>query len=103
MLFPVASGNHTNQVAPQAELGLCAFHKCTALRQLDLELSEYNSNSVTRVLPECCFLEAGLTSSTVPSDFTWMGPAGLSALANPKASKQAAKDPAGSLPQVCLL
>ena len=26
-----------------------------------LELSEYNSNSVMRVLRECCFLEAGLT------------------------------------------
>ena len=28
-----------------------------------------------RVLPECCFLEAGLTSKTLPSDFTWMGSA----------------------------
>ena len=65
----------TNQLAPQAELRPRAFHKCTALRQLDLELSEYNSNSVMRVLPECCFLEAGLTSLTLPSDFTWIGPA----------------------------
>ena len=120
----------TNQLAPQAELRPRAFHKCTALRQLDLELSEYNSNSVMRVLPECCFLEAGLTSLTLPSDLTWIGPAAcerclqlqlvdlsqtrdhrnyelclctLSALANPKASKQTAKDPAGSLPQVCPL
>ena len=65
----------TNQLAPQAELRPRAFHKCTALRQLDFEPLEYNANSVTRVLPECCFLEAGLTSLILPSDFTWIGPA----------------------------
>ena len=30
---------------------------------------------MTRALPECCFLEAGLTSLILPSDFTWIGPA----------------------------
>ena len=65
----------TNQLAPQAELMPRAFEKCTALRQLDLEQSEYNPNSLTRCLPECCFLEAGLTSLTLPPDFTWIGPA----------------------------
>ena len=65
----------TNQLAPQAELRPRAFHRCTALRQLDFELLEYNANSVTRALPECCFLEAGLTSLILPSDFTWIGPA----------------------------
>ena len=65
----------TNQLAPQAELRPRAFHRCTALRQLDFELREYNANSVTRALPECCFLEAGLTSLILPSDFTWIGPA----------------------------
>ena len=28
-----------------------------------------------RCLPESCFLEAGLTSLTLPPDFTWIGPA----------------------------
>ena len=58
MLFPVAVGirnDTTNQLAPQAELRPRAFHKCAATTYL--ELSEYNSNSVMRVLPECCFLE----------------------------------------------
>ena len=45
----------------QAELMPRAFEKCTALRQLDLEQSEHNPNSLTRCLPECCFLEADLT------------------------------------------
>ena len=65
----------TNQLAPQAELMPRAFEKCTALRHLDLEKSEYNPARLTRVLPECCFLEAGLTSLTLPPDFTWIGPA----------------------------
>ena len=52
-----------------------AFHKCTALRQLNLELAEFNPHRLTRCLPECCFLEAGLTSLTLPPDFTWIGPA----------------------------
>ena len=47
-----------NQLAPQAELMPRAFEKCTALRQLDLEKSEYNPASLTRCLPECCFLQA---------------------------------------------
>ena len=64
----------TNQLAPQAELMPRAFEKCTALRQLDLEKSERNPASLTRCLPECCFLEAGLTSLTLPPDFTWIGP-----------------------------
>ena len=65
----------TNQLAPQAELMPRAFEKCTALRHLGLEKSEYNPARLTRVLPECCFLEAGLTSLTLPPDFTWIGPA----------------------------
>ena len=65
----------TNQLAPQAELRPRAFHKCTALRQINLELSEYNPTSLMRSLPECCFLEAGLTSLTLPPDFMWIGPA----------------------------
>ena len=65
----------TNQLAPQAELMPRAFEKCTALRQLDLEKSEYTPASLTRCLPECCFLEAGLTSLTLPPDCTWIGSA----------------------------
>ena len=64
----------TNQLAPQAELRPRAFHKCTALRQLDFGLLEHNASSVTRVLPECCFLEAGLTSLIFALRFYWGGP-----------------------------
>ena len=67
----------TNQLAPQAELMPRAFEKCTALRHLDLEKSEYNPARLTCVLPECCFLEAGLTSLTLPPDFTWNWTSGL--------------------------
>ena len=69
------SDDAANQLAPQAELMPRAFEKCTALRQLDLEKSEYNPTNLKRCLPECCFLEAGLTSLTLPPDFTWIGPA----------------------------
>ena len=65
----------TNELAPQAELMPRAFEKCTSLRHLELEKSAYNPARLTRVLPECCFLEAGLTSLTLPPDFTWIGPA----------------------------
>ena len=30
---------------------------------------------VRRIIPEGCFLEAGLESLTLPADFNWMGPA----------------------------
>ena len=46
-----------------------------ALRHLDLGQSEYNPANLTRCLPECCFLEAGITSLSLPPNFTWIGPA----------------------------
>ena len=52
-----------------------AFEKCTALRHLELGQSEYNPANLTRCLPECCFLEAGITSLSLPPNFTWIGPA----------------------------
>ena len=75
-LLQIGIANDTiNQLAPQAELMPRAFRKCTALRQINLELTEYSPQGLTRCLPECCFLEAGLTSLTLPPDFTWIGPA----------------------------
>ena len=61
----------TNQLAPQAQLMPRAFEKCTALRRLNLGQTEYDPANLTRCLPECCFLEAGIGSP----DFTWIGPA----------------------------
>ena len=49
------SDDATNRLAGQAELMPQAFEKCTALRQLDLEKSEYNPANLKRCLPECCF------------------------------------------------
>ena len=65
----------TNQVAPQAQFRPRAFEKCTALRQINFEKAEYDPTNLTRCLPECCFLEAGIVSPYLPSDFTWIGPA----------------------------
>ena len=64
----------TNQLAPQAELMPRAFRKCTVLRQINFELTEHQPNGRTRCLPECCFMEAGLTALTLPPEFNWMGP-----------------------------
>ena len=69
------SGDTVNQLAPQAELMPRAFEKCAALRHLDLGQSEYNPGNLTRCQPECCFLEAGITSLSLPPNFTWIGPA----------------------------
>ena len=65
----------TNQLAPQAQFRPRAFEKCTALRQISFEKAEYDPANLTRCLPECCFLEAGIVSLYLPSDFTWIGPA----------------------------
>ena len=75
-LTQVGATNHTtNQLAPQAQLRPRAFEKCTALRHLDLERTEYDPTNPKRYLPECCFLEAGIVSLSLPPDFTWVGPA----------------------------
>ena len=75
-LLQVGINNDTvNQLAPQAELRPRAFHKCTALRHINLKLSEHKPTRLMRCLPECCFLEAGLTELNLPPDFSWMGSA----------------------------
>ena len=71
---PAAPGWPSGCTFPEVELPGGQSSQAV-LRQLDFELREYNANSVTRALPECCFLEAGLTSLISPSDFTWTGPA----------------------------
>ena len=70
-----ATSHTTNQLAPQAQLQPRAFEKCTALRHLNLELAEYDPTNPRRCLPECCFLEAGIVSLSLPPDFNWVGPA----------------------------
>ena len=70
-----ATSHTTNQLAPQAQFRPRAFETCTALRHLNLELTEYDPINPKRRLPECCFLEAGIVSLSLPPDFTWVGPA----------------------------
>ena len=65
----------TDQLAAQAQFRPRAFEKCTALRQISFEKTEYDPSNLTRCLPECCFLEAGIASLHLPPDFTWIGPA----------------------------
>ena len=75
-LTQIGATNHTtNQLAPQAQFRPRAFEKCTALRHLNLETTEYDPTNPNRCLPECCFLEAGIVSLSLPPDFTWVGPA----------------------------
>ena len=75
-LTQIGATNHTtNQLAPQAQFRPRAFEKCTALRHLNLETTEYYPTNPNRSLPECCFLEAGIVSLSLPPDFTWVGPA----------------------------
>ena len=70
-----AQGDAANQLAPQAQFRPRAFEKCSALRQICFEQTEYDPANLTRCLPECCFLEARIVSSHLPADFTWIGPA----------------------------
>ena len=55
-------GDVANQLAPQAQFRPRAFEKCSALRQISFEKTEYDPANLTRCLPECCFLEAGIVS-----------------------------------------
>ena len=70
-----AQGTAANQLAPQAQVRPRAFEKCSALRQISFEKTEYDPANLTRCLPECCFLEAGIVSLHLPADFNWIGPA----------------------------
>ena len=70
-----AQGDAANQLAPQAQFRPRAFEKCSALRQISFEKTEYDPANLTRCLPECCFLEAGIVSLHLPADFNWIGPA----------------------------
>ena len=69
------TSDSTNQLAPRAQFRPRAFEKCTALRHLNFEQTEYDPTDLYRCLPECCFLEAGLVSLSLPPDFNWIGPA----------------------------
>ena len=64
-----------NQLAPQAQFRPRAFEKCTALRHLNMEKTEYDPANPNRCLPACCFLEAGIVSLSLPPNFNWVGPA----------------------------
>ena len=75
-LTQIGATNHTtNQLAPQAQLRPRAFEKCTALRHLNLEMTEYDPTNPKRCLPKSCFLKAGVVSLSLPPDFTWVAPA----------------------------
>ena len=61
------------------EAPISSLHKqsscpvCT-VRQINFELTEHQPNGRTGCLPECCFMEAGLTALTPHPEFDWMGP-----------------------------
>ena len=64
-----------NPLAPQAQLRPRAFEGCMALRHLRLDKAEGDPAHLNRYLPECCFLEAGIVSISLPPDCNWVGPA----------------------------
>ena len=64
-----------NLLAPQAQFRPRAFEGLTALRHLNMNKAEYDPAHPNRCLPECCFLEAGIVSLSLPPDFNWVGPA----------------------------
>ena len=64
-----------NLLAPQAQFRPRAFEKCTALLHLNMDKADYDPARPNRCLPECCFLEAGIVSLSLPPDFDWVGPA----------------------------
>ena len=69
-----ATEDITNQLAPQAQISPRAFERCSALRQISFEKTEYDPANLTRCLPEGCF-RAGIVLLDLPPDFTWIGPA----------------------------
>ena len=70
-----ATEDITNQLAPQAQVSPRAFERCSALRQISFEKTEYDPANLTRCLPEGCFLGAGIVRLDPPPDFTFVGPA----------------------------
>ena len=64
----------SNQLAPQARLNVRAFEQCRTLRTIDLERAEYDPRDPHRVIPEGCFLGAGIERIDLPADFSWVGP-----------------------------
>ena len=64
-----------NLLAPKRNFGLERLNGCTALRHLNLDESESDPAHPNRCLPDCCFLEAGIVSLSLPLDLNWVGPA----------------------------
>ena len=63
----------SNRLAPHAQLRPRVFQGCTALRHLDLGMSEGGPAYPNRCLPDCCFLEAGIVALSLPPDFNRIG------------------------------
>ena len=64
-----------NALAPQAQLRPRVFQGCTALRHLNLGMSECGPAYPNRCLPDCCFLEGGIVALSLPPDFNRIGSA----------------------------
>ena len=59
----------SNKLAPQAQLRPRAFQACTALRNINLGMSESATTYPNRCLPDCCFQEAGIVELALPTSF----------------------------------
>ena len=65
----------SNKLAPQAQLRPRAFQACTALRSINLGMSESATTYPNRCLPDCCFQESGIVELALPTSFNRIGSA----------------------------
>jgi len=63
----------SNKLAPQAQLRPRAFQACTALRNINLGMSESATTYPNRCLPDCCFQESGIVELALPTSFHRIG------------------------------
>ena len=71
-----AAEDTINQLAPQAQVSPHAFERCSALRQVNFERTEWDPANLTRCIPQGCFLgSAGIAQLDLPPDFNFVGPA----------------------------
>ena len=64
---------------PKRNFGLELLKGVRPMRYLNMGKAEYNPYP-NRSLPECCFLEAGIVSHSLPPDFNWMEPAACASI-----------------------
>ena len=71
----VSSGRIRETMVSHCDRTAAPLAYSPTLRYLNMDKAEYNPAYPNRRLPECCFLEAGIASLSLPPVFNWVGPA----------------------------